>query len=150
MTLIGTLAVMTLLGAFMVLAGHLFSQAMTITRDGSRTEQDVMQIDAFVRHLRQDVWEAGRFEVSSPNHLMIERDRQPYITWRITRHEDDNGQAATQITRQTNDNPDSRTAMRFAFRPTVRIEGQGASVQLHIGEQSATLVSQRRLLEVQP
>ncbi|MEX2388336.1 MAG: hypothetical protein WD534_10675 [Phycisphaeraceae bacterium] len=147
-TLIDMLALMALLGVFMLMTGHLFTQAMTLTRDGARYEHDVTQIDALVRHLRQDVWQASAFDAVDEHALELTLDEPTRITWRITRETSEMGERATHIVREVAGGADAAEPMRLKVRAPVRVEAEGAGVRLHVGEQAVTLVSQARLLEV--
>ncbi|MEX0653313.1 MAG: hypothetical protein WD534_10310 [Phycisphaeraceae bacterium] len=147
-TMIDMLALMALLGVFMLMTGHLFTQAMTITRDGARYEQDVTQIDALVRHLRQDVWQASQLDAVDEQRLALTLGESTRVTWRITRETSEMDEPATHIVREITDGADAAEPTRFVVRAPVRVAAAGPGVRLYVGEQSVTLVNQVRLLEV--
>lgn len=146
MALIHIVAVISLLGTFMVLAGHLFTQSMRITRDAGRQEHELVQIDALLRHLRRDVWQAASLTADDPHRLEVARHDGHRVLWQI---EPGEGEAPTRITREVDaDGADDRPAVEtLLLRRVLHFDADTARARLHAGDRQWTLVSQHRLLE---
>ena len=136
------LAVMMLLGAFLLLSGKLYLATTLIISDAEKAQSVMTQLDLVMSRLRRDVWGAASLTAADPSTLILRQHDGATVTWRMLPDE-------SALTRQAGHVRDDTLASRFVDLPvTLTFVADGSALLVNVYEIDAdqpaqfTLVSQ--------